>query len=194
MGNRKTVSPQDVIAALRETELDPILQRRLQAELEVYTEAQTAKRNEYRRKQKESAGGSGAAKGNSAGPAIKGGAENGDDDRGANAQLEAEMGQRMAAGDEEVIGVGGDDVAREVKRRRTDGAGAGDDETAEEADDAGRYGEEEEGENEEVGDEVEDDEDEDMPAQDRRDDEDEMARLENERPDHGGDTTDEVSD
>ena len=205
--NRKTVAPADVLAGLDDAELDALLKHRVQAELAVYTSAQTAKRNEYRRKQKASTEGGPSgdpSPGGAAGAAASGApAEEADrealmggdvamageeDERGIQAQLAAEMGGRH-------------DGPREEKRRRTAGGeafpvGGPETEEGEDVEDPERYGAEEEDEegDEEVGDDV--DEDEEGPVEQGRDDEDEMARLENEhvRPDEEGDSTEEDED
>lgn len=52
MGSRKTISPDAVLDALSELEFDNFLPR-VQAELRRYSELQTGKRNDYRRKLKE---------------------------------------------------------------------------------------------------------------------------------------------
>ncbi|EME89177.1 uncharacterized protein MYCFIDRAFT_185572 [Pseudocercospora fijiensis CIRAD86] len=51
-GGKKTISPQDVMAALKDAELEGFLPR-LEAELKKYNETQCDKRNTYRRKVKE---------------------------------------------------------------------------------------------------------------------------------------------
>lgn len=51
-GGKKTISPQDVMAAMKDCELEDFLPR-LEAELKKYNEVQCDKRNTYRRKVKE---------------------------------------------------------------------------------------------------------------------------------------------
>ena len=202
--SRKTVAPADVLAGLDDAELDGLFKPRVQAELAVYTAAQTAKRNEYRRKQKVSAegtaedapGGAGAPDEPAGAPAAGAGREalmggedgstpgGAADERGVQAQLAAEMGGRREG-------------PREEKRRRTAGGqafavGGPEGEEGEDVEDPERYGAENEEEDEEVGDDVSDGDASETGPRDH--DEDELARMENVRPDEEGDSTEDDED
>ena len=63
--NRRTISPQNVLQALRDLEFEAFLPR-VEAELAKFNEIQTVKRNDYRKKMKEKEGPAAKAKGSGA--------------------------------------------------------------------------------------------------------------------------------
>ncbi|MCJ1313980.1 hypothetical protein MMC25_007660 [Agyrium rufum] len=95
--SRRTISPEDVFLAIRDTEFEAFLPR-LQAELGRYNEVQTGKRNEYRKKVKEGTLGVGSkiaeqlgAKGTDRVKSRKNDGEDGPEDGEGGQEMEMEI-------------------------------------------------------------------------------------------------------
>lgn len=186
MGTRKTISPEAVLDALAELEFDSFLPR-VQAELRRFSEVQTGKRNDYRRKlkEKEENGTVGATRG------VKV-AENGhgDDDKDDGDERAA---KRVRRDDDELA-----TDAPSIPRKKID--------VVENVDDAKEEDEQEEEEVEEAREpedqSEEEDEESDLPADENGEDgvteedeeEDDSAGEEAGKPSEVGDEEDEEDD
>ncbi|MCJ1360659.1 MAG: hypothetical protein MMC33_010668 [Icmadophila ericetorum] len=122
--NRKTISPQDVIRALQDTEYAAFAPRITQ-ELDRYNQIQTAKRNEYRTKKKDGPAAtspSSAKKGTvdgEVGAEASGATANGEQEKGeVDKQLEAEMMMMEAGSSADINGADAEVLSRERAKKR----------------------------------------------------------------------------
>ncbi|CZT22665.1 uncharacterized protein RCC_08370 [Ramularia collo-cygni] len=155
-GGKKTILPQDVMAALKDAELEEFLPR-LDAELKKYNEIQCDKRNAYRRKVKEE----------------KAAATPGENDEGAEAST-AVSGPGATNGDPIVLIDHGSDAAeRPAKKVKGDDGEAlqPDEEDADDADDVENDDTEMNQDADEQDDDAEDDDVDDEEGSDGSDDE-----------------------